>query len=251
MPPKENKKSKKEKEKLEKLIASHQNERQEQEIEEDKQRQWVELTERMERSELLLSFYETLVNPAARLMVLTTTYDGLRRKMQQEGAVSADRVLSMQVEMRRMEKSRKLLQLELVHLRGEVRALDVAVASKLDNIVANVDVTLNAYVEALDRTIWKDRREVEESAHLLNHALEQARLDTIELARKAQDRAAKITTLWQENTSMHTRIPPRIRNKLASLDKSDLLLILDALSFEDVVFKTLLYRFPPDQDAPL
>jgi hypothetical protein len=250
MPPKENAKAKKLREKQEKFALGQLMERQDAEIDEEKGRQWLELCERLDRAEAMLQFHETLVHPSSHLMVMHTAYGDLRSKMQREGALSAERVLAMQIEMRRMEKAGALLQHELVHLRAEVRNLSTGVNAHLGKVNDTVQDRLQGFVASVEAGILRQRDDASECGVYLNQSLEDARSRHVQLARDAQLKAHEITQLWQENTSMHTRIPPRIRGALAVLPKDDLLLILDTLSFEDVALKYLLYRLAPGPDDP-
>ena len=252
MPPKkESAKDKKLREKAEKFAAMQLSERQDMEADEEKARQWhVELVERMERTQLLLEFHEDLVNPAAKLMMPYKAYGDLQSKMQRESARSAERLLSMQLEQRQVERHSKALQHELVHLRSEVRTLSAAVSTQVDLNRGKVHRALDDFCHALESSIVGARDDARESGHLLNTTLEQARVEHIALAHQVDAKAQQITALWQENSSMHTRIPPRIRATLTRLEKDDLMLILDTLSFEDIVLKYLQYRFSPGPDDP-
>ena len=72
MPPKA---PKKEREKAERRAAEQLLERQELELDEEKARQLVEMSERQERSDHVIYHLQALTNPAARLMVLRSSYD--------------------------------------------------------------------------------------------------------------------------------------------------------------------------------
>jgi hypothetical protein len=251
MPPKkESAGARKAREKAERFAAAQFQERLDAELEEERGRSQVELLERLARAEAGLQFFETMASPAARLMVPKTTYDAMRSKMQNEGAVSAQRLLAMQVELRRVEKGGAQLQHELAHLRGEVRGVVSTAHQSLLATRRQVDTRLGDYIEALDGAVAHQRTDAESCAAALNKALLESRRVHIDQAVNAQRRAQEVTELWREATSMHTRIPPRIRRTLQGLEKDDLLRILDTLSFETVVQRYLLYRFSPGPDDP-
>jgi hypothetical protein len=220
------------------------------EIEEEKARQGVEHVEALERATAAVEFYRELVAPASRMMVPRRTYNELKEKMRAEGEASASRVLEVQKEARRLEAFNSQLHYELVQLRREVRGLTSTVLTGLDTQSQNVQLALRTTVTSIDNAIKRGRLDASESAHLLNRTLEQARQAHLDLAQQTQAQAQKITAVWQEHTSMHSRIPPRIRQKLRSTAVEDLLLVLDGLSFEEGVLKFLLYRFPPELDDP-
>ncbi len=254
MAPKESAAAKKAREKQEQFAAMQFQERQEYELEEERARSSSELMERAGRAELMLHFYEIMINPASRLMVSHATLDRLRHAMQSEGALSAQRLLEMQVELRRLEKGGEALQHEIVHLRGEVRGLLNQAAQSLGSIRSGVDKAVDGFITELEHSCRIHGDPVlatKLKAAELDVVLEDVRQRHVEVARKAQAKATDITRLWQEQTSMHTRIPPRIRRILQGLDKDDLLLIIDTLSFEDVVHKYLLYRYSPGIDDPM
>ena len=251
MPPKkESAKDRKAREKAEKFAAQQLAERLDMEADEEKARQWQELVERMERTQLLLEFHEALVHPSNKLMISHTAYDELRAKMQKESSRSAERVLSMQVGQRQVERHSKQLQQELVHLRSEVRTLSAQVSGQVDAHRHKVHSSLQNFVDSLEASIVGQREDAVESGNLLNLTLEESRVAHVALAKKVDAKAQQVTALWQDNTSMHTRIPPRIRATLTRLDKDDLMLILDTLSFDDTVLKYLQYRYSPGPDDP-
>lgn len=248
--PKETAKERKDREKLERLAAAQEAERIEFDGEEDKGRQWVELMQRMERLEVSAEFYERLVAPQSRLMVWRTEYDELRHKMQVEGALSANRVLAMQKEVYEKEKHHVLLQQELVHLRTECKVLAGQMRKTTDQLQAAVAERLRECIAAIEGSIERHRNDAIESAQHLHVALDHARVQAAELAKASLATAQKVVHTMQENSSMHTRLPRRIRTQLQRLDKEELLLILDTLSFEDSTLQHMLYRFPPGPDDP-
>jgi hypothetical protein len=251
MPPKETPAARKAREKAEKFAAQQFQERLDVELEEERARGGnVELLERLARTEARLHFFETMAQPSARLMVPHTSFEALRSTMQAEGGLSAQRLLAMQVELRRVERGGAQLQQELVHLRGEVRNVIAHNHQSLAGVNAKVDGALQQYIAALDASVLNQRNDYEVCATALNTVLLESRRRHVELARKAQEEAQAMTQLWAEATSIHTRIPPRIRTTLQALDKDELLLILDTLSFEAVVQRYLLYRFSPGRDEP-
>lgn len=254
MPPKESAASKKMREKQEQFAALQFQERQDFELEEERARSTAELMERAGRAELMLHFYEIMVHPASRLMISHATLDRLRHTMQNEGALSAQRLLEMQVELRRLEKGGEALQHEIVHLRGDVRGLLSQASQSLAMIRSGVDKAVDGFIEQLEvscRIHGDPVLATKVKGAELDVVLEDVRRRHAEVARKAMAKATDITRLWQEQTSMHTRVPPRIRRILQGLDKDDLLLIIDTLSFEDVVHKYLLYRYSPGLDDPM
>jgi hypothetical protein len=250
MPPKESAAARKAREKQERWLAAQFQERMDQELEEDRGRSQVELLERLGRTETELLFYEEMTQPAARLMVPHSTFESLQSKMRHEGAVSAQRLLAMQVELRKVEKGSAQLQIELAHLRNDVRHVISDAHKTLTATRSATDVALESFIDEMRASVASQEADAEGCAASLNQVLRDARIRQMQVARKAQVEAHRVTEIWKEATSMHTRIPPRIRKTLQSLDKDDLLLILDSLSFEAVVQRYLLYRFTPGPDDP-
>lgn len=250
MPPKESAKQKKDREKAEKAVAQMAQERQDTEIDEDKARQLVELTERMSRLEITNEFFERMVSPGSRLMVRRTDYDAIRKQMQVEAAASADRVLSMQTRFHDMQRSHSVLLQELAHLRGECKRLASTITSETGKMRGTVADALQECVASIEGEIVRHRRDAAECAQHLNLSLEESRLRAVKMADEALRQAQKVTQIMQEHTSMHTRIPARIRSALQRLEKDELMLILDTLSFEDAALQYLMYRFPPGHDDP-
>lgn len=250
MPPKESAAARKAREKAERFAAAQFQERLDTEMEEERARSSAEVLERLGRTEALLRFHEILVLPSARLTVPHTTFEAIRSKMQNEGSVGAQRLLAMQVELRRVEKGAAQLLHELAHLRAEVRGVISGAKRSLDQVNANVNTALNDFVRQLDLAVQYQQNDAEGCEAALNKALLEARRKHAQVALEAQERAQNITELWREATSLHTRIPPRIRRQLQALEKDDLLLMLDTLSFESVVHRYLLHRFAPRGDDP-
>lgn len=249
--PKETAKERKDREKAEKLAAMQGVDRLNHEMEEDKGRQWVELTERLGRCECMIEFYERLVHPSARLMVSHTSYNELRLKMQKDSRLNAERMLTMQQEVDHVRKYHGALQQELAHLRTHTKSLAAKVGTEMGTMREDVDKALSDCVAAIQGSILRQREDAQECAQHLSVSLEQAKLKAAEMTSSTLSCAHKVTQLLQENTSMHTRIPTRIRRQLQSLERDDLLLILDTLSFEDSTLQYLLYKFPPSGDDPL
>ena len=248
--PKETAKQRKDREKAERLAAAQEAERLEFDADEDKGRQWVELQQRMERLETSVEFYERLVAPQNHLMVWRRDYEELRQKMQLEGGLSASRVLAMQQEVYEKEQHHSVLQQELVHLRTECKLLAAKVNKRTEAMQLQVTDRLEECINAIEGSIQRQRSDAAECAQHLHYALDNARVESSELAKGSLSTAQKVTLTIQENTSMHTRLPRRIRSQLQKLDKEDLLLILDTLSFEDSTLQHMLYRFPPGDDDP-
>jgi hypothetical protein len=107
-------------------------------------------------------------------------------------------------------------------------------------------------VSRIERDILHHRDDVSECARHLNTSLERARTRSLRLAKECLSAADRITETLQTHhrMRMHSMIPPRIRQLLSRMEKDDLLLILDTLSFEESVRQYLLYRFPPGADDP-
>ena len=250
MPAKESAKARKEREKAERLALAQAQERQDAELDEDKARQIQELQERLERDEIYLEYYERLVHPRSHLMVPYTAYAEIRAKMQQEGACSAERVMTMQEEMYAMQKAHAALQQELVHIRNENRALAAKVATSMEGVATSVESSLNDCLDGIQASILRQREDARETAQHLHTTLEQSKLKARQLTDDTLAAAHRVTALLQENTSMHSRIPRRIRGILHTLEKDDLLMILDTLSFDEPALHYLLYRFPPGMDDP-
>lgn len=255
MPPKgESAAAKKAREKLERFAAIQFQERLDYELEEERARSNAELVERVGRAELMNHFYELMMQPSSRLMIAHTTFEKLRMSMQNEGALSAQRLLEMQVELRRAEKGSEALTHELVHLRGEVRSLLSQAAASLAAVQLKVEASAARFFADLKASASVHGDPLQATgprAAELEVVLDEVRRQHANIAMKAQFKASEMTTIWQEQTSMHTRIPPRIRRTLQNLDKDALLLILDTLSFEDVVHKYLLFRYSPGVDDPM
>lgn len=248
MPPKQ---SKKERDKAEKRALEQLNERQDMELDEEKARQLNELSEQLQRYDILVQHYATLVNPQSRLMVYRTSYDELRQSMQKEGTVTAERVVKLQSDMRRHEReSTTALQLEIIDLKNQVRVLSKKVNESLEQSRQQVSAALLATVRNIDDAVAQHRSEVGESGHLLCTVLEQTRESHAAMLLRLHEQVEAITRVHIDNTSMHTRIPPRIRKTLQSMDKDQLIVLLDTLSFEDSVVRHLRYTFPPGPDTP-
>lgn len=250
MPPKENAKSKKEREKMEKFAQQQSTERLDEEIAEDQARREQELQEKLERDEIYIEFYQILVNPVNRLMVSFTAFAEMRNKMQKDGASSASRILSMQEEMYKQQKFHQNLQKEMVHLRAENRALSAKVGQLMEEVSTTVDRRLTNCIDSVEGSILRQREDCAETLYLLNRSLEESKHKALRVAEDALFAANRVTKLMQENTSMHSKIPHRIRTTLQGLEKEELLLMLDTLSFDEPALQYLLYRYPPSRDDP-
>ena len=159
-------------------------------------------------------------------------------------------MLALQAEMRQQQKSADSLREEIVHLRSQVEQLQAHVHSHLTDTATAVGVALQQATGDVAEAIRNRRRDVGESGLLLNTALERTMQTHVDLLLRLQADRERITHIWAEHTSMHTRIPPRIRQKLAAAEKDDLMTLLDTLSFEDNVMRHLRYTYPPGSDHP-
>jgi hypothetical protein len=247
---KESAKERKDREKAEKAAAAQAAERLEQEVDEERARRQVELAERCERAEATVRFYETLAQPKNKMMVRQVVFDELEAKMRKDAECNATRLLRLQQEMYTYQKASDLIQKELVDVRTEYKLLANAISAETTSLRNYVVARLEDSVHAMEESVLGSREEVEDNARLLNEGLEKARLAHIKRVREVAARAHGVTELLQENTSMHTRVPGRIRRTLQRLERDDLLVILDTLSFEDSTLEYLQYKYPPTQDSP-
>ena len=224
--------------------------RQSQEIEEDKARRAVELNERVEYLEALNQFYHRLVSPASRLMVPRRDYEAARAQMQEAATTSAERSLLAQERHEHMTRAHEELSLELAHLRNDTRKMAETMRLEAVRMRARVEDRLDACAADInDRILSKRRDALECSAHL-NTVLEENMVRILGFVADAKRTAQLVTTLQQEQSSLHSRIPRRIRTLLLGLEREDLVLILDTLSFEESTLEYLLCRYPPQPDDP-
>lgn len=251
MPPKESAKERKDREKAEALAAAQFHERQQFEIGEEKARQAVETTEYLERLEALVEFYTYMTNPTSRLMVRYTEYQEIRNIMESDGIAKALQLRDLTAQYLHMKETYSTLQVELVHLRAECRQLHQKVKRELKTEAFDVvQRELHAYIEKIDGDILHHREDVAECGVHLNQALENARIRSLKMADVTLQLSERMTLVLQQQQSMHTRIPVRIRKALFRLEKDDLVRILDTLSFEENALQAILHRFPPPQDDP-
>jgi hypothetical protein len=251
MPPKESAKERKDREKAEAIAAAQFHERQQFEISEEKARQGVETGEYLERLESLVEFYTYMISPTSRLMVRYTEYQEIRDIMERDGIAKALQLRDLTAQYLHMKETYSTLQVELVHLRAECRQLHHRVKKELKTEAFDVvQRELHAYIDKIDGDILHHREDVAECGVHLNRALENARLRSAKMADATLQLSEKMTMVLQQQQSMHTKIPIRIRKALARLEKDDLIRILDTLSFEESALQAILHRFPPPPDDP-
>jgi hypothetical protein len=251
MPPKESAKERKEREKAEALALAQLNERQQFEISEEKARQGVETAEYVERLEALVDFYAHLVHPSSRLMVRYTEFQDIRDIMEKDSIAKTLQVRELTSQYFHMKETYSALQVELVHLRSECRQLHQRVRKELETEAFDaVKRELSSYIQRIEDDILEHRADVAQCGVHLHKALETARVRSVTMADATLQLAERMTVVLQQQQSMHTRIPVRIRKALTRLEKDDLVRILDTLSFEDSALQALLHRFPPPKDDP-
>ena len=250
MPPKESAKDRKDREKAEQYAALLLQQRQDLDIEEERGRQNQEILERLDRAELGVEYYQRMTDPQSRIMVRRTDFDEMRNNLQRDSLLSAQRIFDLQEMHNAIKVSHVELQQELVYLRGECKILASNLQKSAQTTQQQVISEVSSCISRIQDQILHHREDTAESGQLLNMALEKARLAAIDQANVALAQAQKISSLMQQHHPMHSRIPKRVKNILASLEKDDLLMILDTLSFEDSVLQYLLYRHPPGPDDP-
>lgn len=251
MPPKETAKERKEREKAEAQAQAQFAERRQFEISEERDRQQVELMERMERLEAVSEFFAWMVNPASRLMVRRTEYEAIREIMVQDAAAKAKQIEDLSTQYWDMKRQYTSVQEDLVHLRSECRALQQQVKKEFVATANHVRDALSDCVARIESDILDHREDIAQCGVHLNRALEEARLRSVQLAKTTLQAADKVTGMMQvTHNAMHSRIPLRIRKQLSRLEHGDLMLMLDTLSFDESTLKYLQSRFPPPPDDP-
>jgi hypothetical protein len=250
MPPKESAKERKDREKAEAHAAALLQQRQDLDVEEEKARQQQEMLERLDRAELGVEYFQRMIDPQSRIVVRRTEFDEMRNNLQRDSVLSAQRIFDLQEMHNAIKVAHVELQQELVYLRSECKSLAANLHKSAQQCQDQVIAEVSQCVARIEHQILHHRQDTAESGQLLNLALEKARLAAIENANVALATAHKISSLMQQHHPMHSRIPRRIKRILEQLEKEELLMILDTLSFEDSVLQYLLYRHPPGPDDP-
>ena len=251
MPPKkESAKDRKAREHAEAAAIAFEKERSECESQEDKARSQLLLLERVGFLTTTNAAYARMLDPANRMVVLRTAYDDTRRQLQAEAGAGADRIMALQTKFAGVQHAHAELQVELAHLRQDSRRTAGIARREVGRMRARVEERLDACVADIEHSILHQRGLTLESAQHLNVALEENMKKIMHMTEEATAAAVKVTTLQQEHSSIHSRIPRRIRNQLFEAEREDLLLILDTLSFEDSTLEYLLCRYPPTEDSP-
>ena len=251
MPPKkESVKERKGREQAEAMTAAFHTERKECETAEDKARAHLLLQERVGFLSTANAAYAKMLDPHSRMTVRRTEYDDVKRQLQEEAGAGAERIMSIQKKFAGVQHAHAELQVELAHLRQDSRKMAGIARREVGRMRARVEERLDCCVADIENSILHQRSDTLESAQHLNVALEENMKKVMQMTEEAKAAALKVTTLQQEHSSLHSRIPRRIRNKLFEAEKEDLLLILDTLSFEDSTLEYLLCRYPPTEDSP-
>ena len=234
----------------EQLELTHSNERDHLWRMECDARQWMDVTESQEWMQKLIDFYETILKPSSKLMVGRKQYDDIRRKLVLNDYIVKIRSHAANQRQREVEGYYEAMQQELAHVRSQVRDLSSWVDKHLAGPRNEVHSALSGFIESVKRSIVGEREDCEQSGRLLNKVLERSRIEHCEIVERIDAQAQAITQVLQEQSSMHTCIPRRIRSLMMDSEKSDFMLMFDTLSFEDVVMKYLRYRYSPGPDDP-
>jgi hypothetical protein len=250
MPPKESAKERKDREKAEAHAAMLLQQRQDFDVDEEKARQHQEMIERLDRAELGVEYFQRMIDPQSRIVVRRTEFDEMRSNLQRDLVLSSQRIFDLQEMHSAIKVAHVELQQELVYLRVECKSLAANLHRSAQQSQEQVMAEVSQCIARIEQQILHHRQDTSESGQLLNAALEKARLAAIENANVALATAHKISSLMQQHHPVHSRIPRRIKLALEALEKDELLMILDTLSFEDSVLQYLLYRYPPGLDDP-
>eukprot|EP01065_Artemidia_motanka_P049467 TRINITY_DN8207_c2_g1_i1.p2 TRINITY_DN8207_c2_g1~~TRINITY_DN8207_c2_g1_i1.p2 ORF type:complete len:300 (+),score=84.60 TRINITY_DN8207_c2_g1_i1:288-1187(+) len=247
---KKGKLSKKEQLRLARLEAQEETKRIERESaarEEYTARSYVSLLEQLGWSELNRARLEQYANPSCRLSI------PLRRHRMEEGKWE-DRVRMLQRDLEESQellehttKAKESLEEELREVRSYRRNERDVLNSKMQSLERKVCQRLE---EVIARTMTDIEEERMKAQELWNVDIEKTRMSFVRLLHEVKTKAWQLTYQLQEAKALHSNLPIRIRRHLADLDKHDLLMMVDTLSFEPEVLQFFMFRYPPEPDMP-
>eukprot|EP00756_Hemistasia_phaeocysticola_P005018 Hpha_TRINITY_DN13135_c0_g1::TRINITY_DN13135_c0_g1_i1::g.113368::m.113368 len=104
--------------------------------------------------------------------------------------------------------------------------------------------------EVISTTLTDVEEERQKARELWNQDVERTRVAFVELLQEIKETAGHLTHRLQEAKASHTNLPSRIRRRVEGLEKQELLLIIDTLSFEPEVLEYFMFRYPPQPEFP-
>eukprot|EP01061_Rhynchopus_euleeides_P012046 TRINITY_DN21647_c0_g1_i1.p1 TRINITY_DN21647_c0_g1~~TRINITY_DN21647_c0_g1_i1.p1 ORF type:complete len:280 (+),score=82.82 TRINITY_DN21647_c0_g1_i1:70-840(+) len=247
MAPKTSKREQLKQAKYEAWLEARRRERVNMEEEEFQARKDTQFQEEFGHQGVRLLQLEEFVHPENRLSVSMASHLDAEKRLK-EGEAKKDRELRETGSLlNHARKANELLENELRDVRTDQRQLKDILLRKMETLQQNMLQRIDDTNRQVMTDIVEDR---EKAKHLCNEDMERTRQRFLILMSEIRQRSERFTDMLQESKASHSNLPTRIRQKLQGMDKEELLLIIDTLSFESEVLQYFMFKFPPAQDRP-
>mmetsp|Transcript_97246 Transcript_97246/g.167587 ORF Transcript_97246/g.167587 Transcript_97246/m.167587 type:complete len:281 (-) Transcript_97246:214-1056(-) len=240
MPPKKGgaKKAEQERQRLEREAAD----RQASEDDESRERDNLELAQRLEHDQLMLAFRETQVS----LMVDLKAYRDLQQQLEDTTKAHAQQMQELEDELALTQKTKATLEEEMNDIRLDQKLLAKSVPRQMKALEEAMFQSVGKVITSMDADKQAD---ADSKAVMRNFNLEfghhkQVYLDMLH---ETQGRLRQLSQVYAESKSMHSNLPKRIKLLLHDKSKEELMFMIDTLSFEESVLQYFEHKFPRSQ----
>eukprot|EP01063_Lacrimia_lanifica_P042023 TRINITY_DN9957_c0_g1_i2.p2 TRINITY_DN9957_c0_g1~~TRINITY_DN9957_c0_g1_i2.p2 ORF type:complete len:277 (+),score=101.33 TRINITY_DN9957_c0_g1_i2:1760-2590(+) len=217
------------------------------EEEEYQARKHLEQGEELGSAQIRLQRFEEYTDPEAGLSYSQNEHMEVQARVKErEDSLLADLTEAKQ-ELTHVRSANDMLEAQLRDVRTDTRQLAESVRVKMEKLREEM---LAAIDMAMAKTMSDIEAERVEADALFNGNMEKTRQRFLELVDTLRHRSEYFTDLLLEAKHTHSNLPARIRRHLKDMECSELLMILDTLSFEPEVLQYFMFKFPPEVDCP-